>query len=332
MGSTHVCTPCNFTMKLETWLLNVWYGDNRFGTYLLLPLSGLFCISSAIRRWRHKRQAIHHPVPVIVVGNISVGGTGKTPLVIWLVEQLRQAGFNPGVISRGYGGQGMCRKVSVDAHPLQVGDEPLLIAQRTQAPVFIGQARNQSIQQLLQQYPCDIIISDDGLQHYRMGRDLEIAVIDGQRRFGNGFCLPAGPLREPTARLAQCDFVITNGWDMQMQGDKLLNLAGQTTLKLHDLAGQKAHAVTGIGNPQRFLQTLKQAGLQIFEHIYPDHHAFTGEEFHFADDLPILMTEKDAVKCRGFATANMWYLPVSTALGPTLQEALLARIKTLKKD
>ncbi len=306
-------------MKLERWLLNVWYGNDRLGKYLLLPLTGLFCVLAAWRRWQHKRQQVKHSVPVIVVGNISVGGTGKTPLVIWLVERLREAGFKPGVVSRGYQRQAG-----------DIGDEPTLIKQRTQVPITIGSDRNQAITTLLQQHTCDIIIADDGLQHYRMGRDVEICVVDGQRRFGNGFCLPAGPLREPISRLQSCDFVIVNGDTMQIRGDTLVNLVTDEMQSLMTLAGKTVHVVTGIGNPQRFLQSLEQAGLQVIPHLYPDHHAFTGTELCFDDAHPIIMTEKDAVKCRQFAGQNAWYLPIEAVLDATLAHALLTRLQGFK--
>lgn len=208
-----------------------------------------------------------------------------------------------------------------------MGDEPLLIIQRTQVPLTVDKDRNQAISALLQQYACNIIIADDGLQHYRMGRDLEICVVDGERRFGNGFCLPAGPLREPVSRLNSCDFVVTNGENMHMCGDSLVNLVAATHKQLDELAGQTVHVITGIGNPQRFIHTLEQAGLRVLPHIYPDHHAFTGTELQFDDGFPVLMTEKDAVKCRQFAAQNVWYLPVEAVLDASIADALLKRLQ-----
>jgi len=317
--------------RLERWLLNVWYGDDRLGKYLLLPLTGIFCVLSAIQRWWDKRQQVRHPVPVIVVGNISVGGTGKTPLVIWLVERLREAGYTPGVVSRGFGGGGRTRRCAPTANPAEVGDEPLLIVQRTHVPLVVSRHRNQAIWQLLNTpIPSpspDIIIADDGLQHYRMGRDVEICVVEGQRRFGNGYCLPAGPLREPVSRLVSCDFVVINGETMQMQGDTLLSLAGNESKLLAELAGQTVHVVTGIGNPQRFIGTLEQAGLRVLPHIYPDHHAFNGQELRFGDGIPVLMTEKDAVKCRQYAAPNCWYLPIRAVLDEGFAKALFTRLQ-----
>ncbi len=320
-------------MKLERWLLNVWYGNDRLGKYLLLPLTGLFCVLAALRCWQHKRRQVKHPVPIIVVGNISVGGTGKTPLVIWLVERLRAAGFQPGVVSRGFGGGRMpyapTKRVASTDSSADVGDEPLLIVQRTNVPLFVCKDRNQAITALLQQHACDIIIADDGLQHYRMGRDVEICVVDGQRRFGNGWCLPAGPLRESVSRLASCDFVVINGETMHMRGDTLVNLATAETQPLSAWIGKTVHVVTGIGNPQRFIETLEQAGLQVIPHLYPDHHAFTGTELCVDDAHPILMTEKDAVKCRQFAVQHAWYLPIEAVLSEDFAQTLLTRLQGL---
>lgn len=315
---------------LERWLLDVWYGDNWVGKYCLLPLTGIFCLLAAIRRWQHQRQQIMHTVPVVVVGNISVGGTGKTPLVIWLVERLRDAGFRPGVVSRGFGNAGHSGAVSPADRPALVGDEPLLIVQRTGVPLMVGKDRNQAISALLREYACDIIISDDGLQHYRMGRDVEICVVDAQRGFGNGWCLPAGPLRERQGRTRQCDFTVVNGENMQLHGGALLALSDpQQTLSLTTFAGQTVHAVTGIGNPSRFFATLEQAGIRLIRHVYPDHHAFDGSEICFNDSLPVLMTEKDAVKCRQYAAPHLWYLPVCAELEPGLAASLMNRLQGL---
>lgn len=319
--------------RLERWLLNVWYGDDRVGRYLLLPLTGLFCLLSRVNRWKQLRRQVKHPVPVVVVGNISVGGTGKTPLVIWLVEQLRELGFRPGVVSRGYGGgaaQNEPTMVSPSDSAADIGDEPLLIVQSTGVPLVVCCERNRAISTLLKDQACDMIITDDGLQHYRMGRDVEICVVDGQRRFGNGFCLPAGPLREPLVRLDECDFVVTNGGNMRMQGDVLVNIATGTNKPLAKLSGKTVHVVTGIGNPQRFIESLEQAGLRLISHFYPDHHAFQERELQFADDLPVLMTAKDAVKCRQFARENHWYLPVTAVLDNELADALLTRLQGFK--
>jgi tetraacyldisaccharide 4'-kinase len=289
----------------------------------------LYCLISRVKQWLDTRKQVAQPVPVIVVGNITVGGTGKTPVVIWLVEQLQALGLTVGVISRGYGGKAGVATVTADSDPQRVGDEPVLIAQRTHVPLVVGRQRNLAIQRLLADTTCDVIISDDGLQHYAMARALEIVVVDGQRQFGNGYCLPAGALREPLSRLASVDFVLTNGQNLQVQGDTLINLSSGNTLKLSGFAGQTVHVVTGIGNPQRFINSLQAAGLTVIAHIYPDHYAFNGTELQLKPDLPILMTEKDAVKCRAFAAEHCWYLPITAHIEADLAQRLLTRIRDL---
>ena len=314
---------------LETWLLSVWYGHKPLAQLALLPLTTLYCLISRVKQWLDTRKQVAQPVPVIVVGNITVGGTGKTPVVIWLVEQLQALGLTVGVISRGYGGKAGVATVTANSDPQNVGDEPVLIAQRTHVPLVVGRQRNLAIQRLLADTACDVIISDDGLQHYAMARALEIVVVDGQRQFGNGYCLPAGALREPLSRLASVDFVLTNGQNLQVQGDTLINLRSGNPLKLSEFAGQTVQVVTGIGNPQRFINSLQAAGLTVIAHIYPDHYAFNGTELQLKPDLPILMTEKDAVKCRAFAAEHCWYLPITAHIEADLAQRLLTRIRDL---
>lgn len=327
--------------RLSAWFESVWYEDHPIARTALSPLSYLFCYLAKQRRTKLSLEQQSFPVPIMVVGNITVGGTGKTPLVIWLIEQLRVAGFQPGVVSRGFGGKQLAVKlVQAQDVAAEVGDEPLLIVQRTAVPLVIGRDRNAAISYLLTQTACNIVISDDGLQHYRMKRDLEIAVIDGVRRFGNGYCLPAGPLREKPARLQECDFVVTNGlaqqgeYAMQIGGNQLQALVGAEQCALRLFQGRSVHAVTGIGNPARFFGSLKHAGLILIEHVFPDHHAFTAEDIKFREDLPILMTEKDAVKCRNFPadlTNKVWYLPIEAHLDKIFTEHLLQRLKELKQ-
>jgi tetraacyldisaccharide 4'-kinase len=314
---------------LEAWLLSVWYGHKPLAKYALLPLSALYCLISRLKQLSDQRKQVVQPVPVIVVGNITVGGTGKTPVVIWLVEQLQALGLKVGVISRGYGGKASVATVTANSDPQSVGDEPVLIAQRTHVPLVVGRQRNLAIQHLLANTACDVIISDDGLQHYAMARALEIVVVDGQRQFGNGYCLPAGALREPLSRLQSVDFVLTNGQNLQMQGDTLINLKTGDIRPLSEFMGQSVHVVTGIGNPQRFITRLQDAGLMVIAHIYPDHYAFNGTELQLKPDLPILMTEKDAVKCRAFAAEQVWYLPITAHIETELAQRLLTRIRDL---
>ncbi len=319
------------------WLDRYGYSLNLVAVSLW-PLSLLFGAVARARRWLYRRGLLKSAevgVPVIVVGNISVGGTGKTPLVARLVELLREAGYQPGVISRGYGGQSTQwpQQVKPDSDPRQVGDEPVLLARRCRCPVVVGPDRVAAARALFATYDCNVIVSDDGLQHYRLRRDLEIAVVDGFRRLGNAACLPAGPLREPPSRLREVDFVVGNG--AARGGEYLMSLRGETAVNLGDpgisstLAGFRGgtvHAVAGIGDPGRFFEHLRHARLRLIEHPFPDHHVFRPEDLHFREDLPVLMTEKDAVKCRTFATDGCWYVPVGAQLDPEFEEQVLKRL------
>jgi tetraacyldisaccharide 4'-kinase len=285
--------------------------------------------------------------PVIVVGNITVGGSGKTPLVIWLVAQLRAAGLSPGVVLRGYGGSavgaGKAVRVQVDSDPEVVGDEALLLRRRTGAPVAVCRDRVRAARLLLAD-GVTVLVADDGLQHLALARDFEIAVIDGERGLGNGYLLPAGPLRESSERLAHVDAVVVTGegayraaldagpgrpwFTMQLQGERLLPLAGgEEGIALATLAGRTVHAIAGIGNPQRFFAQLRTAGLQVIEHAFPDHHRLRAQELAFDDSLPVLMTEKDAVKCAALAGPNRWYLPVTASFAQAEASALLACLR-----
>ncbi|MGH8090019.1 MAG: tetraacyldisaccharide 4'-kinase, partial [Rudaea sp.] len=263
------------------------------------------------------------------------GGTGKTPLTIALVEALHARGFKPGVVSRGYGGSAR-EPMLLDAQttPELAGDEACLIHRATQAPVAVGRDRAAAAQLLLAHGDVDAIVADDGLQHYRLRRDVEICVIDGERRFGNGRLLPAGPLREPLARLASVDFCVCNGGKVQAV-EVPMRLAGDTAVALsdpsqrrplRDFAGQRVHAVAGIGNPQRFFASLRAMGVETIEHPFPDHHAFVAADLAFGDATPVLMTEKDAIKCAAFAQENGWSVPVRAELPETFLDAVAARI------
>lgn len=318
----------------------IWYRTTPL-TLLLLPLSWIFCAAVALRRfaYSHGWLKTHRvPVPVIVVGNITVGGTGKTPLVIWLVEYLQRHGCRPGVISRGYGGKAQAwpHDVTPDSDPYEVGDEPVLIARRTRCPVVVGPKRVMAAQTLLAHYDCDVILSDDGLQHYALERDIEIAVIDGERRHGNRQCLPAGPLREPPQRLREVDIVVANGsgrpgeYVMNLTGDQCRNLLDERLqLPLSGFRDKSVHAVAGIGYPERFFNFLRKHELSITAHRFPDHHRYRAEELDFNDASPVLMTEKDAVKCRFIAAAHHWYIPVDAKIAEALGQRVLA---LLKKD
>ncbi len=315
-----------------------WYSRNAVAVGLT-PLSWLFCTLASLRRGCYRLgifRSVELPVPVVVVGNITVGGTGKTPLVTWLVRCLREAGFRPGVVSRGYGGRSAHwpRSVNPGSDPVEVGDEPLLIARRTGCPVVVGPDRVAAARALLEEAQVDVVISDDGLQHYRLGRDVEIAVIDGQRRFGNGKCLPAGPLRECPRRLETVDLVVANGapgpgeFGMSLALSDALPVAGRgAATALSAWRGQQVHAVAGIGYPGRFFKALRAVGIEPIEHPFPDHHPFTREEIDFGDGLPVLMTEKDAVKCAGLAHERHWFVPVEARLPAAVGERLLEKLR-----
>jgi tetraacyldisaccharide 4'-kinase len=295
-----------------------------------------------LRRGLYRRgwlASVRLPVPVLVVGNLTVGGSGKTPLVIWLVDSLRQAGWHPGVISRGYGGTyGTTAGVRPESDAGLVGDEPALIARRAGCPVWVGRRRSEAGLALLKQHPeVDVIISDDGLQHYALERDIEIVVVDGQRRFGNGRLLPGGPLREPLSRLRKVDALVVNGGDagpvqtlapvfsMRLQGRQFWNLLQAERVQDADaFHGLALQAVAGIGNPQRFFDHLEQLGMHIDAHPFPDHH-----DYH-PGDLPagtVLMTEKDAVKCAAWAPADAWVLRIDACLGEGLQSLIIDKLK-----
>lgn len=310
---------------------------------VLLPLAGLFRLVVTARRCAFRlgwMDSIRLPVPVIVIGNITAGGTGKTPLAIWLCGLLREHGYRPGIVSRGYGGQGQTLAVDAHANPAIVGDEPVLLAQRTLCPVWVGRDRAATARALLTAHPdCNLIVSDDGLQHYRLARDFELAVVDGLRGVGNELPLPAGPLRESARRLAEVDAVVINGesdlalptalrFRMRLEGTifrNLLNPAFQA--EAADFGNRRVHAVAGIGNPLRFFAQLQQLGLSFTAHAFPDHHPYVPGDLEFDDADAIVMTEKDAIKCRHFARENHWMLAVDARIDPELGPLILDRLK-----
>ena len=311
---------------------------------VLLPLAALFAALVALRRRLYASAVlapVRLPVPVVVVGNIALGGSGKTPVVQWLVASLRAAGWRPGVVSRGYGGQvrGVSR-VSGHDTAARVGDEPLLLSRSCDCPVAIGVDRPAAAA-LLVEDGCDVIISDDGLQHYRLGRDVEIIVVDA-RTLGNRLLLPAGPLREPLRRLATADLVIAHGGldpalrqacagvpvaQMQLVGDVLLPLHGGAPRPLRDLRGCPVHAFAGIGRPERFFAQLAAAGLAVVPHAFADHHRFVPADFAPSGAAPKILTAKDAVKCEAFALANAWVLPVVADIEAGAAQLILEKLK-----
>lgn len=330
---------------MSEWLQKQWAHYSLWHV-LLLPLSALFWLLSFIRRSLYQSGVFkvkRLPVPVIVIGNINIGGTGKTPLVIWLAEQLKSAGFKPGIISRGYGGHvHRTREVLPEDDPTERGDEPVLIAKRTRCPVFVNADRVEAGLALLAAHPqCDVIISDDGLQHYRLHRDVEIAVVDGAKGFGNQSLLPAGPLREGLNRLQQVDALVINGgqsfnsgklpaarFEMQLKSSDFFNLLEPNQYcKASAFSGKQIVAIAGIGNPQRFFQQLQYLGLSFQQHAFQDHYAFTASDFKDINADILLMTEKDAVKCISFAKPSFWVLPVSAVVENGLMTVILNKLR-----
>jgi tetraacyldisaccharide 4'-kinase len=314
-----------------------WYSRNPVA-YVLLPVSWIYCCLVLVRRWLYRTRLLRSsslPVPVIVVGNIAVGGTGKTPLLISLCELVKTHGIKAGVISRGYRGNFSGEKiVSENNTPLEVGDEPFIIFCRTGCPVSVGKDRVAAARLLLENHKCDIILSDDGLQHYRMRRDYEIAVIDAARGHGNGYCLPAGPLREPVQRLEQVDVVVCHGetdqdYFFRLKFSEAINLVSGEKKTIAEFRNNEIHAVAGIGNPERFFGQLRDNGLEIIEHAFQDHHVYNEADLEFNDDKLILMTEKDAVKCHFYGKSNAWYIPVSADLSEAFSTKFLLDIKRL---
>ncbi len=325
-----------------------WY-DGSPAPLAMRLLSPLYGFASGLRRrlyrrgWLRPRQL---PVPVIVVGNITAGGTGKTPLTIALVQRLQAAGWKPGVASRGYGREqaDTARWVQADTPVALGGDEPVLIAWKAGVPVRVDADRVAAGKALIDA-GCDVIVCDDGLQHYRLARDIEIEVIDAQRRYGNGLLLPAGPLREPVARATECDFRVVNlgatapgtvdhcgfgQWSMALKIDSAQPLAGGRLRPLAAFAGQRVHAVAGIAHPQRFFDMLRAVRIGVVPHAFGDHHAYQPQDLSFGSELPVLMTEKDAVKCRAFATDWHFAVPLQAELPAAFWVALTDRLEKLR--
>jgi tetraacyldisaccharide 4'-kinase len=313
-----------------------WYRRGALA-WLLWPASLAFGVVAALRRlaYRLRLARVHRAgVPVIVVGNLTAGGSGKTPLVLWIADFLKASGWKPGIVSRGYGGAVRePRAVTIASEPAEVGDEPVLLARRSGCPVWVAPDRAAACLALRRQNPeCNVIVLDDGLQHYALARDIEIAVVDA-RGFGNGFLLPAGPLREPRSRLRSVHAVVAHGaagvggYAMRLEGSDLVRLADAREVRpAKSLAGQKVHAVAGIGDPNRFFLHLAKLGPKVAPHPFPDHYPFAAADLEFGDDAPVVMTEKDAVKCKRFAKAQHWVLPVRAALDPAFGDWLLKKL------
>lgn len=320
---------------MPDWLSGLWYGRSCW-RWLLWPVSLVYTLIIFLRRQCYLLgllKSTQLPVPVIVVGNITVGGTGKTPFCIFLCNYLKKQGWQPGLVSRGYGGQSSTwpQTVTTESDPILVGDEPVLLVQRTACPMVVGPDRVAAAKQLLTDSECDIIISDDGLQHYALHRDIEIALIDHQRQLGNGFCLPAGPLREPQSRLSSVNLIIENGRDMSLSPQSLQSvLPTAPDCPAHGLEKCRMVAMAGIGHPERFFQTLRLTGLSFTSIIKPDHHLFSRADIEQIDADVILMTEKDAVKCRSIADKRCYFLPVEATLTEQAIQQLTYMLKGIK--
>jgi len=338
---------------MRSWIQPHW---ERFTVVsaLLAPLSLLFRMVVAARRAGYRAglaSKVRLPVPVIVIGNISAGGTGKTPLTLWLALALRARGRTPGIVCRGYGGSGSApQAVRPESDPRACGDEAVLLAQRSGCPVWAGVDRPVVARALLAAMPgCDVVLSDDGLQHYALERDFEICVVDGDRGFGNGWFLPAGPLREPPSRLAAVDAVVINGVSdssllpairrlnpqcigmrLEARGFWNLNDPGRRVGVEH-FRGKRVHAAAGIGNPGRFFRQLRDLGLEATPHAFPDHHAYTADDLAFAGADAVVMTEKDAVKCQRFARDTWWAMAVDAAPDAGLTELVLRKLDVSAK-
>lgn len=332
--------------SFEQFMLRAWYRRQRW-LVLFRPLSALYSYVVTRRRSRYRQDAARvwqSPVPLIVVGNITLGGTGKTPMCLWLLDYLRAQGLRPGLISRGYGATPPSTPWLLDPtrdHAAQVGDEPLLIARRSRVPVVIDPDRPRAARHLLANADVDVIVSDDGLQHYALGRDLEILMVDAARGLGNGRCLPEGPLREPASRAETVDFVVRNGasadngsdYAMALQPVALVNLCTAERVAPGEWDGSRqVTAVAGIGNPERFFIALERLSFSVERHAFTDHAQYSPDSFAGCDPhRPLIMTEKDAIKCTGFARPNWWYLSIEASLSDAFAAALQQRLDALRE-
>lgn len=319
---------------------DLWYGKHPL-SIVLAPLGWVYQLLMTLRYFVYQSGMLpiqKLDIPVIVVGNIVAGGTGKTPLVIWLAEHLKEKGYRPGIVSRGYKSKvkQWPQQVRKDSNPVLVGDEPVLIARRTNCPVAIAPNRYLAAEALIEHEQIDIIICDDGLQHYALARDIEIAVIDGFRRYGNGRCIPAGPLRERVGRLKSVDMIVCNGgagrgeFDMDYIPQQLCSVIDESKCcELDQFRNQSVHAIAGIGNPTKFFSFLRDKGIRVIEHEFPDHYQFKAKDVFFDDGFPVVMTEKDAVKCTEFESKEHWFLSIDVKMTNAFEHRLTVLLKEL---
>ena len=331
------------------WIHRVWY-DGGGAYWALLPLAGIYWVLITLRRLMFHCgifKTRNVGVPVIVVGNLTAGGTGKTPTTIWIANALRERGFNPGIVSRGYGGSKSASPMRVDSasDPAVVGDEPVLLARRTGCPVAVDADRVRAAGMLIED-GVDLVIADDGLQHLRLGRDYEICVIDGVRWLGNRLILPAGPLRDTPGRLIDVDQILVNGKrreevstaieqnsiEFELAATEVCRLNGSLSRPIDRFDGKTVHGVAAIGNPTRFFDMLRKAGMQVIEHAYPDHATLDLANLKFADDFDILMTEKDAVKVGNKVGDRLWFVPVDLVMDPVDAGPWLEQIESRMKN
>lgn len=312
-------------------------------TRLLVPLSWIYLVIVRLRRLCYVRgpcRVVTFSSPVVVVGGVTAGGSGKTPLVIHVTELLAGRGYRPGIVSRGYGGSP--RRVPLvvdrDTPASECGDEPAVMARRLGVPVVVDRNRPRAVKELVSRLGCDVVVSDDGLQHYAMDRRVEIAVVGGERPFGNGFCLPAGPLRESPARLAEVDLVVYNGrapgevvrptgFRMELRIEGFIPLGGGRRLAAGGFENRRVHAVAGIGDPEGFFAALARLGMDVVVHPFPDHHRYRRDDFAAMSGAPIVMTEKDAVKCGDMGLENTWYTATFTCMEPGFDDKLIELLK-----
>ena len=329
-----------FNVNIHQQFNRIWYQGSRL-YYFLLPLTAIFYLLSQIRKLYYTKiyRRKEFFVPVITVGNLTVGGSGKTPMVLYLVTMLKEKGYQPGVIARGYKSKAYS-PIHVDEHcsAADVGDEPLLVFHRTRIPVVVGRDRIKNLNYLVENFSCDIVICDDGLQDYRFMSAVELVMVDGERKFGNQHLLPAGPLREPVSRLSECDYVIASNRPIPELTQYSLSMKAVDTVKLNkpdvradidSWAGTTVHAVAGIACPDRFFNMLEKLGINTIKHPFPDHADFEIEDLTFNDQLPVFMTEKDAVKCHNMDLDNTWYIPVDVIMSTQFVSDFNTRLRAV---